>query len=112
MEVKIGKCIIRKYRILGTQCEVIDAWEPAKNMERHSTFTTFCGKLYGRIGTAPDKTKYAQLEVGSVERTNAVADAYEDEYARAYKLIFEAFPVTKKSGLCDMGEVRIEAHAV
>lgn len=86
---------VTKTRILGTQLDVYTAWEPSIIAGNHSTITFFEDKCYGKIGTNPDKTLYEKYPPGTQERFDMVNKAYEEQYNRAYELIYQEYPQLK-----------------
>ena len=94
--VKIGNNIVSRYNIIDTSLIVYEAYEPTMpfmfenrpSFRNHATFMEFGGRYYGRIGT---------------RRTND----HEDQYARAYQLINDAFPETVSEGRRSHGEITI-----
>jgi len=82
---------VQRTKILTTNFEIFSAWEPSTIAGEHRTITFFDGKCFGQIGSNPDPKIYNHLPVGE-ERFQAVRTAYEQQYNRAYDLIYEQFP--------------------
>ena len=102
--------MVMKYQIIGTGIWVFNAWRPARD---NDTGSTICWEQDGswikkhqagmkkvkgesglrkwvKIGTDPDPSKYQNLPIGDA-RSAAVQAAYDERYAVAHKLIFQAF---------------------
>ena len=107
--------MVMKYQIIGTGIWVYNAWRPAHENDIGSTICWEEGgeflrrnqaavkkfegspnlRQWVKIGTDPDASFYADLKVGSPERSEAVQRAYNRRYEEAYRLIFQAFPELK-----------------
>jgi len=95
----VGQFLVRRYRILGTQTVVYDAWEPDERIARtgveifgHSMLTHHAGRWWGQIGTGPLPASVDALPTRSDERSHAYRVWAVAEHARAYALIMQAFP--------------------
>lgn len=97
--------IVKRFRIIGTNLIIYEAWEPSELMGRHSTVTFIGGKVWGRIGTDPDQSLFEHLPVGD-DRSEAVRKAYQQRYQVAYDAIVEAFPEAD-AGKRSMGEIHL-----
>ena len=75
--------IVRRYQIIGTTIEVMDAWEP---LDGHSTITTINGRRYGQIGTRRLPREYANMERGEA-RIRQVRAFYDRQFEEAYNVI-------------------------
>lgn len=105
------KYMVKLYNIIGTGLWIADAWELVDGGMLDCGFSTITfvdHQLYGRIGTNPDKAKYAHLPPYSKDRSDACMAAFNEIYEQAYKLIFEAFPELRAMGhKRSMGEVMV-----
>jgi len=97
--------IVKRFRVIGTQTVVYQAWEPSGIRGRHSSVTTVDGQWYGKVGTDPDPALYDHLPVGD-ERSRNLQQAYQERYAVAYQAIIEACPETADGHRSD-GEIEI-----
>lgn len=100
---KVGKYIIHKTNIIGTNEWVYSAYEP---YDGHSTIFNIGGKKMGSVPSRPLPVDLEALPAYSKERSVAVRKWHDDLYKLAYQLIFKAFPEAK-NGKTDMGEVSL-----
>jgi hypothetical protein len=100
--------MVRKYRIIGTNMVVFDAYERQDETTHATTITFWDGEKWGRIGTDPDVSKFKHITAGE-KRSQAVQDAYGAEYLRAYQDILEIFPEAE-AGQYYMGEITVEVN--
>ena len=87
--------IIRHHRVIGTQIDVLVAWEPA-TWYSHSTVTYIDDVLHGRVGTRRIPAEIDALDRGE-ERTNAVWEWYAKSQEAAHRAI-EAHPLFAEIG--------------
>jgi len=93
-----GQFLVRRYRILGTQTVVYDAWEPDVRTARtgdgffgHAMLTHHAGRWWGQIGTGPLPASVDALPARSEARGLAYRAWEAAEHERAYVLIVQAF---------------------
>jgi hypothetical protein len=84
--------IVKRTRILSTQCVAYSAWERGDILGAHQTITTIDGVWYGTLHSRRDDSSYAHLRGGSDERIAAVRAAYAANDAESYAAIVLVFP--------------------
>ena len=103
---------IHRTRIIGTTAVYYTAWEPTELAGRHSSITTRQGSPFGtwlgQIGTDPDPALFNHLPSMTDERIKECRKAYEERYAVAYEMIYEAWPELRTTGRAKDGEVMRE----
>lgn len=82
---------IRRTEIALTDLVVYSAWEPAGNLQGHSSITVIDGQWHGRIGTRRAPHLEA-MRPGSPERIAAARAHHEAQYAEAYAAILAQYP--------------------
>ncbi len=92
----------RRFQIIGTDLEIIQAWEPVAG---HSEITTIDGGRYGRIGTRRITAALDSMPRGDA-RIAAVGAFYEAQNQEAYQII-EATHADASTGRHRHGEIEI-----
>lgn len=98
--------IVRRIRILSTQCVVYSAWERESVTNTHQTITTIDGAWYGTLHSRRDESTFAHLRGGSDERFAAVRAHYAANDAAAYAAILATFPEAAEGRRSD-GEIEV-----
>lgn len=98
--------LVRRSRILSTQCVVYSAWERGSVAGSHSTITSFDGEWYGTLHSRRDDSTFRHLRGGSDERIAAVQAHYAANDAEAYAAILSVFPEAANGERSD-GEIEL-----
>ncbi len=92
----------RRFQIIGTSLEIIQAWEPVAG---HSEITTIDGERCGRIGTRRITAELDAMPRGDA-RIAAVGAFYKTQNQEAYQII-EAAHADASTGRHRHGEIEI-----
>lgn len=110
VEVRGALVDVHCYRIIGTDCLVVEAFEP---LAGHGTqATTADGRRVGRIGTRQLPAALEALAAGSSARLTAIFDWRMAQFGEAHNAIELAFPEFDMVGGRSNGRLEINAPFV
>lgn len=108
----VGALLVQRYKIIGTELEVFEAWEretgkTGTSFFSHSTITTIDGQWYGRVGTRCLPADVEALAPGSDERIARVRDWHQRQAQQAHESIIAAHPVAAWGERKDDGTIML-----